>query len=118
MERVLINLNREIKGIENRSMQGLIESSIIVRRDMDQTPPLIPVDTGNLRASWFTTPVRKGTQQGLMVGFNANYAVFVHENVGAQFKRPQSGAKFFEASLKRNKQMILETIKQTASIKK
>jgi len=118
MDRVLINLNREIKGIENRSMQGLIESAIIVRRDMDKTPPLIPVDTGNLRASWFTTPVRKGTQQGLMVGFNANYAVFVHENVGAHFNRPQSGAKFFEASLKRNKQMILETIKRTASIKK
>ena len=50
------NLNKEILKIKGRTTKGLIEASIIIRRDMDQRPPVIPVgDTGNLRASWFTT---------------------------------------------------------------
>ena len=51
MRTVMDNLNRELLKIKARSMKGLIESAIIIRRDMEKTPPLIPLDTGNLRAS-------------------------------------------------------------------
>lgn len=54
MEKVLRNLNREISKIEGRTLKGLIRSAILIRRDMEATPPLIPVDTGNLRASFYT----------------------------------------------------------------
>lgn len=47
------NLNREINEIKNRTNKGLILAAIEVRRDMEATPPRIPVDYGNLKASWF-----------------------------------------------------------------
>lgn len=53
----------------------------------------------------------------VVFGFGANYAVKVHEEVDAQFKRPGSGAKFLEAAIKRNKKQILEIIRKYATIK-
>jgi len=53
MNEVLRNLNKEIKNIEGRTESGMIRAAIQVRRDMEKTPPIIPVDTSNLRASWF-----------------------------------------------------------------
>lgn len=56
IDKVMRKLNREIVKIKGKTIAGLIEASIIIRRDMDLRPPKIPVgDTGNLRASWFTT---------------------------------------------------------------
>lgn len=53
MQTVLRNLNNEIKKIEGRTESGMIRAAIQVRRDMEKVPPVIPVDTSNLRASWF-----------------------------------------------------------------
>ena len=156
MDVVLANLNKEIMKIEARSGVGLIESAILIRQDMDKISPKIPVDFGNLRASWFTVTshgfgagsqggtgmpfsgpkagelaseraqavsegrgIAKTVTKGLAVlmGFSANYALFVHENMGANFKRPGSGAKFFEVTLKRNKEKILQIIGNNARIK-
>ncbi len=122
MEAVMTNLNAAILKIEAGSMKGLIESAIIIRRDMEKTPPLIPVDTGNLRASWFTSPIKVTGMPGLLIGFNANYAIFVHEMVGDEGKqinwnRPGSGPKFFEQALTRNTKLILQTIQKNAYIK-
>jgi len=117
LDNVMKNLNAEIQAIEGRTGQGLIEAGILIRRDMDITPPLIPIDTGNLRQSWFTTLFKKMNQIGLIMGFSSNYAVFVHEFIGAKFKRPNSGAKFFESSIKRNEKRILATIAKHAKIK-
>ena len=63
LQEVMQNLNREIQGIKGRSMKGLIEAAILIRRDMESTPPLTPVDLGNLRASWFVVTT-KGEQTG------------------------------------------------------
>jgi len=56
---LMANLNKEIQLIKGRSLKGLIKAAIIIRRDMDHTPPLIPVLTGNLRASWFVVSAKK-----------------------------------------------------------
>lgn len=69
IDKVMSNLTKEVRKIKARSTVGLIEASIIIRRDMDKRPPLIPVDLGNLRASWFTTigtasPEKGGTFKG------------------------------------------------------
>jgi hypothetical protein len=53
LEQVMNNLNKELAGIKARSMKGLILSAALIRRETETTPPLTPVDTGNLRASWF-----------------------------------------------------------------
>lgn len=55
VEKVMKNLNREVKKIKALSMQGLIQAAIVIHRDTDLSTPKIPVDTGNLRASRFTT---------------------------------------------------------------
>jgi len=142
---VMRNLNKELKQYQQNSLKGLIEFSILVRRDMDKGSPLIPVDIGNLRGSW-TVVTYKGVADagggftgdnasklssnhsqiqsqfqseaaqigGLVMGFTANYAVHVHENAGANFKRPGAGAYFFEASLNRNKAAGLELIRKNA----
>jgi len=120
--KVKANLNKAILKIEAKSMKGLIESAIIIRRDMEKTPPLVPIDTGNLRGSWFTEAVKVKGMAGLLLGFSANYAVFVHEMVDKDgtvidWNRPGSGPKFFEQALTRNEKLILQTIRDNAYIK-
>ncbi len=118
LQEVMKNLNKEIKGIEKRCMKGFLEGATIVRYDMDKTPPLIPINTGNLRQSWFTSPTYLGNTPVLFLGFSANYAVYIHEMYGAHFQRPGAGAGFFVASIKRNKEKILKAIKENAKVKK
>lgn len=58
------NLNKEIKGIENRTLMGLIDGVYIIRRAVDLESPKVPVgETGNLRASWSTV-----TSKGMVAG--------------------------------------------------
>ena len=51
LEKIKIQLRKESAAIKNRTMRGLIRGAILVVRDMDKTPPKIPVNTGNLRGS-------------------------------------------------------------------
>lgn len=113
-EKVLSNMNKAIAKVKNGSMKGLIESAIIIRRSMDKESPKIPVDTSNLRASWFTTPLP--TASAVRLGFTANYATFVHENMEANYKREGAGSKFLEAALIRNKLKIIQTIKSNVNL--
>ena len=53
LDKVIAKLNTEVSKIEGRTLKGLIRAAIIVRRDMDKVSPKIPVDTGNLRQSFF-----------------------------------------------------------------
>jgi len=144
LHRVMKNLQREMDKIQGASLKGVLRGAVVIRRSMDFDPPLVPVDTGNLRQSWFVTDSTGGTQamskadssvvatatamakaatHGIkdsflvIMGFSANYAAFVHEKVGAHFQRPGAGAKFFEASIKRNAHRVLELIKEEARIK-
>jgi len=118
MKEVLSNLNSKLTEIKDVSMKGLLEVAIFIRRDMDYTPPLIPVDTGNLRNSWTVVPNREKIQ--IMMGFRTEYAASVHERTSplVKWKRKGSGAKFFESALMRNTNNILETIKNNVEIKK
>lgn len=140
MPNILRNYNKRIKKMENNSLKGLIRAAIIIRRDMDKTPPLIPIDSGNLRASWFVDPRHTYKGPSVRLGFTVAYAWYVHEMVGANFagsperitrtkkgrvtaktkkyfRRPNAGAKFFEAALKRNRKKILSVIKKETSKK-
>ncbi len=54
----------------------------------------------------------------VVMGFGANYAHWVHENVDHVFKRQGSGAKFFEMALKNNKKKVLQIIADNAQIQK
>ncbi len=151
IDKVMTNINRQVARMKRGSMAGLIEAAIVIRRDMDKTPPLIPVDVGNLRASWFITTARGPSEVGggwkstdkkggkvdvselaadhrgivsaatskarkamhpiVIMGFSANYSVFVHEmKEGAVWNRTSSGPKFFESSLNSNQALVLAII--------
>lgn len=137
---VMRQLNKALDTAKVTSMKGFIECAIVVRRDMATTSPTVPVDTRNLDHSWFVvaasgnngggtfkdtgptsegkpvsaamTAVKSQKSPALIMGFSANYAVFVHEDMNANFKRPGSGPKFLEAALKRNKGKMLDIIKK------
>lgn len=169
---VMSNLNRELEGIENRSMQGLIMSAAYVRQQTEKVPPLTPVDLGNLRASWFVVTAQRvavgaspkfkgeiatkmtpehaatvteaqgiivasstGKKKFLMMGYSANYALYVHENIGmhdpnnpywvarmkkgAKYRwREGSGPKWFESAIKNSAPKIIQIVKDHAQIKK
>ena len=55
MEVVMANLNKEIEGIKARSVSGLVKAAAFIRAQTESSPPLTPVDYGNLKASWFVT---------------------------------------------------------------
>jgi hypothetical protein len=124
LEQVVANLNKEIKAIEGRSLAGLIRAAIVVRRRMDEVPPLIPISPGggHLRASWTTDPGYKGNNPFITLKFTQNYAVYVHEmmdraNRKINWSRPGSGPKFFQAALRGSTAKIMEVIRQEAMIK-
>ena len=64
LKEVMENLNKEIQKIKGRSLKGLIRGAIMVTRSMETTPPLIPVDWGNLRASRFIVTSTGAIRQG------------------------------------------------------
>ena len=155
LQKVMKNLNKEIEQIRGRTMRGLIRATVPIRRTMDTESPKIPVDTSNLRHSWFVTTSKGKVAEGkspafegesatemasehssvlsemggtaqatgsdnkplVIMGFSANYALPVHEQVGANYQRPGAGAKFFQHSLTRNRKKILKTIQEEARIK-
>jgi len=168
-DEVMINLQAVINEIKGGTLKGLIMSAAHIRRETEDSIPKTPVDTGNLRESWFVVTTRgkkvpmtqdfKGripkryhsgkfrdnkkvghtkeqlkegysntinTFQGalsknpkdiaLVMGYAANYAFAVHENVYDHFKRPGSGAKWFEIAIKNNTNTIFQIIGKNAKI--
>lgn len=112
IEKVSMNLNKKLAEFTVGSMKGMIESAALIRYDMEKTPPYIPIDTGNLRASWTVNSGYIGKNPIVVMGFTAEYAVYVHENMepSVKWSRPGSGPKFFEAAFKRNTQKMIRLI--------
>ena len=156
LDQVVANLNAAIKQIEGTTLKGLLRGAIEIRRAMDKISPLIPVDTGNMRNSFFVVTFKGDVDQGasptfvarpdiknlatrltsehsstlaeakseisnrpvmVMLGFSAFYTACVHEMIGANFKRPDAGAKFFQAAFTNTAVRVLELIYQEAKIK-
>ena len=94
LELVMKNLNKEISKIHKNTMKGLISATIPVRRDMDHVAPVIPVDTGNLRSSYFVVTSKGGNPKGKSPTFKgknademaSNHAT-VKESVSAEIHR-------------------------------
>ena len=90
---VVSNLNKQVLAIKGRSMGGLIRGVALIRRDMDSTPPLIPVDWGNLRASWFSVS-GTGAVTGGSAGFDGpqgNKVQKDHQEVIGSVRKRVSG---------------------------
>lgn len=126
IDTVTAGLNSRLLKMKGYSAMGLSEAVTYIRRDMEKTPPLVPIGKsrpgytgGNLRASWTQKPILlKGKDPGIIFGFTANYAFWVHEMIGQgiNWSRPGSGPKFMQAALNRNVRVILKIIGE--SVKK
>lgn len=91
---------------------------------------IVPVDTGNLKASWFVRAEGEGFTTVVYVGYTAEYAIFVHEDLelrhGADFnawywediqagreheRGPNQQAKFLEQPLRQNRRQLAKIVK-------
>ena len=129
-EAILRNLNIKVEDMKKAAIAGLLEVGMLIRKDMSETPPLLPVDTGALKASFqiienpdrrkkkntvsveLGWPEAKIEKEGKMVD---TYAAYVHEMTTppygeVKWSLPNSGPKFFEAALKRNVNKIISII--------
>ena len=150
---VMMKINAGLALIKGGTAGGLIKAAAFVRKDMETTSPLTPVDLGNLKASFFAVTAKKiahgsgiarfnGPKAGQMVsehlavtaemkmragkdkskitlilGYTANYALFVHENLKARkWSKPGSGPKWFEYAMKRNTKKIIRIVADNAKI--
>ena len=126
MDKVIQRLQVELTKIKSGAAQGMVEAVAFIHADTETTPPLTPVDTGNLRSSWRTVFFRKNKQSVIRFGYSANYALYVHEMLGAlregggkaiNWSRPNSGAKWFQYAIQRNIKRITHIIFKNAKIK-
>lgn len=118
-DNIIKNLNLEILAITQGSRDGLLDVAKHIRRDMEINQPFIPVDLGNLEASWQTRPIMEGKKHGVLMGFSANYALWVHEMVGSDihWSKEGSGPKFLESAINRNHDQILQILADKSKIK-
>lgn len=88
MRTVLNNMNREIRKIKGRTHRGLIEGAIIIWRDADE---MVPVDTSNLRHSFFIVSHEssqnqaQGTGMETFKGRDAGQLAAEHESKKSAF---------------------------------
>lgn len=115
LDKVLANLNREVKGIEQRSMAGLVAGGHIILAE-SKKPENCPIEFGNLRNSGYTRKSPEGKHL-VEIGYSASYAVFVHEDLEAN--HPRGGrAKFLEIPLHEKKEEVFDLIRRTAEVGK
>lgn len=79
------------KRYGDRVARGLKKAGLFLQREAQE---LCPVDTGNLKNGASTRSEGNGIDTVVTVGFQAAYAVFVHENKNA--RHPVGQAKFLE----------------------
>lgn len=111
------------KGVES----GLKKAGLLLQATSQK---MVPVDTGNLKASAFTRATGKGFETVVRVGYTAFYALFVHEMVQMKLKgkpRPggrglfwdpqgQAQAKFLERPARELRPRMLKLIKESAKL--
>ena len=120
LDNMMKNLNKELEKNKLQSLNGFTRVGILLRRETITVSPTVPLDTGNLRGSWFTEFMTDIVTRnvGMRFGFSANYAAYVHERLeGApwgdgvvgdiNWNEPGSGPKFLEAAIKRNTAKML-----------
>lgn len=111
----------------SRTMQ---EGMFTILKDANTRPPMVPVDTGNLKSTGRVHPIKitndtmidiELTYGGVGFSKEVDYAVVVHENLGPgapnkQYTRPGSGPKFVsthvdarKSEFTRNMEKALET---------
>lgn len=124
LDDVLKNLNDQIGGIKNRSFTGLLEAGLKIEAASNERTPS---EYGNLRGSSYTRKSQSGNI-AVEVGYTANYAAAVHENLGQKLKGqprpsglgnywdPRGEPKFLERTLQLNQKAIVDIVLHHAKV--
>ena len=110
--KVLKALNKEIRAIEGRTKEGMAVAAHFVRRKSREGTP---VDTGNLKGGHYVALGENRHGVVAEIGVTAKYAVYVHENLEANFTIGR--AKFLEEAVVENKERIVKMITDRSRIK-
>ncbi len=101
--------SRSAQAIRKLSI-GLYRAGLHLRRASQK---IVPVKLGNLKNSAFTSPAEVvGTRVSVRVGYTANYALYVHENLDARHK-PGKQAKFLEGPMREEAAAMQEILKES-----
>ena len=140
IEKAIKDINKYLVDYKGETDKVFFEFYAKVRQDAMTVTPTVPKDTGNLRNSMFFTYSRgykdgRGAKQNTdlisrcqaecrmaytinkplaIIGFAANYAVYVHEKTTERCKEPGSGPKYFETHLVSNENYFVELLKKHA----
>lgn len=95
---VLANLNKEIEGLRSKSRTAMRGATLSIKA---KTIPLTPIDTGDLRGSWYAEIFEAAdgfASAEFGFGFTVSYASYVHE-IDKVYKAPGTGFKFLERGM-------------------
>lgn len=90
-KQVIANIRQKTVRMQAGYVTGLKLAGLFLQRESQK---LVPVDTGNLKASAFTRASGIGFKAKVTVGYTAAYAIYVHENQEMKLKgqpRPNDG---------------------------
>lgn len=100
---------RHAKGLEI----GLKRAGLFLQRESQK---IVPIEFGVLRNSAFTRSEGSGFGTVVRVGYDASYAIYVHENLDASHK-PGKQAKFLERPLREKRKQMADIIMESAERK-
>lgn len=118
------NLNAKLKRVRGKSLEGLFDAGLIVQKAAQKK---VPVEYGNLRASAYTRK-SQGNPNSVVVGFEAEYAFKVHEDLEPTLKGkprpsglgdywgPSGEPRFLARAIDENLDTIVKVVKRKARV--
>lgn len=105
----MTNLNHLRQRVQNAAQKGISEGILAVQ---SAAIPYTPKgETGYLRASSRVTPIMVGVSNiSAMLVYDAIYARYQHENYGANFTTPGTGAGYLSRAAEENEAVVKQVI--------
>lgn len=72
IDTVMKNVERALSDMTLMGEKGLMQISTLIKKSMDTTPPVIPIEKGNLNKSWFAVTTNQSKEGS--GGFTGKYA--------------------------------------------
>jgi hypothetical protein len=104
-QKVLENLNKSIFQIKGRTQAGIMAALLHIEQ---AAIAKTPVDTGNLRNSFYRKALTFKDFPSGEIGNTAKYALYVHENLKS--RHAVGEAKYLENAIIENSRAILDII--------
>lgn len=103
MPQVLRNIQREMMAVRGRTYKGMYLAMKHLEEQMDTVSPMVPIDTQEMRDSWFISGDNHPTNPIMFAGYTVPYAPIVHEAWHVKhWTRAGSGPKWLQIHFARS----------------